>query len=345
VSLSIRLAERGVLPDRVVRIGIRRLLRARLREEERLAGSREPEALFLERMADAPIAVATDRANEQHYELPAEFFRLVLGPRLKYSSGHWSRAGETLEEAEIEMLRLTCERAGIEDGMSILDLGCGWGSFSLYVAEFYPRCRVTAVSNSASQIALIASRAAERGFDGVHTARADVNRFEPDGRFDRVVSIEMFEHVRNHRVLLGRIARWLEEDGRLFAHYFCHRRFAYPYEIEGDDDWMARHFFTGGVMPSRELLRAFETPLRVERQWTVGGTHYERTLLAWLENLDARKEEVMHILESQYGAAEARLRFVRWRLFLIACAELFGFAGGREWIVAHDLLGKEGAAS
>lgn len=345
MSLSIRLAESGVLPDPVLRAGIRRLLRTRLRDEARLAGSCEPEALFLERVAEAPIAVATERANEQHYELPAEFFRLVLGPRLKYSACLWPTGTRSLAEAEVEMLRLTCERAGIEDGMRVLDLGCGWGSLSLFVAERYPRCRVTAVSNSESQIAFLRGRAVERGFDGLRAMRADVNAFEPEGRFDRVVSVEMFEHVRNHRALLERIARWLEEEGRLFVHYFCHRKFAYPYEVEGEDDWMARHFFTGGVMPSRDLLRGVGGPLRVERGWTVDGTHYERTLLAWLRNLDARREEAMRVLESHYGTADARTWFVRWRLFLLACAELFGYDGGNEWTVAHDLLGRDGGAS
>jgi len=325
----IRIAETGYVPDAVLRMGIRRLLRQRLRNEQDTARD------DLRSLAPKRIAVAPERANEQHYELPPGFFRLMLGSRLKYSSCHWSSLGQSIDRAEEEMLALTCERAGVEDGMRVLDLGCGWGSLGLWVAERYPDCRVTLVSNAESQQRSIRDRAARQGFGNVATVRADVNEFEPSERFDRIVSVEMFEHVRNHARLLSRIARWLEPDGFLFVHLFCHREFSYPFEVETDSDWMARHFFTGGVMPSIDLLSRFDRDLTVEQFWTVGGKHYERTLLAWLDKLDGSRPEALQILEAHYGRERARLWFVRWRLFLLSCAELFGYRNGQEWMVAH----------
>lgn len=331
MSLLIRIAESGYVPDAILRAGIRRLLRRRLKDE--LRRSRENMA-----MNGAEIAVATDKANEQHYELPPEFFELILGPRLKYSCCHWSDDCRDLGAAEEEMLALTCERAEIRDGMKVLDLGSGWGSLGLSIAERFPGCMVTTVSNSEPQQRFIKARAAERGLANVTTIRADVNTFEPESTFDRVVSVEMFEHVRHHVELLSRIAGWLTPEGKLFVHIFCHGTLSYPFEVEGEDDWMARHFFTGGIMPSLDLLNSFDRDMRVVRRWEVNGTHYEKTLLAWLVRLDARRQEVGAILSGHYGPGEARLWFVRWRIFLLACAELFGYRGGREWFVGHYLL-------
>ncbi len=339
-ALLIRIAETGWVPDAWVRMGIRRLLLRRLSTEVRKAAAGDSSRLLTEDLRRGPIAVETWEANRQHYELPPAFFRLMLGPHLKYSSCHWSSPDQTLEQAEAEMLALTCERAGIEDGMYVLDLGCGWGSLSLWVAERYPNCTITAVSNSAAQAGFIRERAAERGLLNVRVLSADINRFEPPRRYDRIVSVEMFEHMRNYEQLLARVAGWLKDGGRLFVHIFCHRRLAYLFEVEGADDWMARYFFTGGLMPSLDLLDQFDRDLRVSRQWTVDGRQYERTLLAWLGNLDARRGEVLEVLARHYGADRARVWFVRWRLFLLGCSELFGYRDGTEWMVGHHLLEK-----
>jgi len=340
MNTAIRMAESGYLPDALIRFGIRRLLRQRLSEERQRAGAHEPGRRMAERLRGEPIALATERANEQHYEVPAGFFRLMLGPHLKYSSCHWSSTEQTLEQAEEEMLRLSCERARIEDGMEVLDLGCGWGSMSLWIAGRYPRCRVTAVSSSASQAGFIRDRAEWKKLRNLTVLTEDINHFDAPRQYDRIVSIEMFEHLRNYELLLSRLAGWMHSDGKLFVHIFCHRHFAYPFEIDGNNDWMARHFFTGGIMPSLDLLGRFDRDLHVVNQWNVEGGHYRRTLLAWLRNLDDRREAALELLGAHYGRREARLWFVRWRLFLLGCAELFGYNGGNEWLVSHYLLQK-----
>ena len=341
-------AESGRVPDPLLRFGIRRLVAERQREllapgfEAALASKRA----FLDETARGPIAVATARANEQHYEVPPAFFEQVLGPRLKYSCALWDAGVASLAAAEERMLAVTCERAGLADGMTVLDLGCGWGSLTLWIAEKLPGCRVLGVSNSKPQREDILRRAAERGLANVEVTTADVNAFEPESRFDRVVSVEMFEHVRNHELLLARIAGWLAPEGRLFVHHFCHRDAAYPYETEGAGNWMGRHFFTGGMMPSEDLLLRRQRELEMEAQWRVSGRHYERTSNAWLENLDARADAVLGTLAGVYGADAARLWRQRWRMFFLACAELFGFAGGEEWFVTHVRMApRDGSAS
>jgi cyclopropane-fatty-acyl-phospholipid synthase len=258
----------------------------------------------------------------------------VRGPRLKYSAALFEPGVGSLAGAEERMLAATCARAGIADGMSVLDLGCGWGSLTLYAAEHFPHCRVLGVSNSKPQREFILRRAAERGLSNVEVETADVNRFDPEGRFDRIVSVEMFEHVRNHAALLARIADWLAPEGRLFVHHFCHREAAYAYESEGAGNWMGRHFFTGGCMPSEDLLLRNQRELEVEAQWRVSGLHYEKTCNAWLANLDRGAPAVREALAAAYGG-EAALWRQRWRLFFVACAELFGFGGGTEWFVTH----------
>ncbi len=333
------MAERGLLPDPLVRVGIRRLLRDRLATES--ARSADPDAAldrFVREMARSEVAPVPHLANRQHYEVPAEFFEVVLGRHMKYSSGLWTPGTASLDEAEAAMLALTCERAGLEDGQRILDLGCGWGSLSLFAAERHPGARITAVSNSASQGAFIRARAAARGLGNVEVLTADVNRFAPSGRFDRVVSVEMFEHVRNWPELLRRVRAWLEPAGRLFVHVFAHRRFAYPFEVDGDGDWMARNFFTGGLMPSHDLLGRLAGPFEVESRWLVPGTHYQRTAEAWLDRLDAGWPRAVAALARVLPRREAELQARRWRIFFLACAELFGFAGGEEWVVSHHRL-------
>jgi cyclopropane-fatty-acyl-phospholipid synthase len=334
VPLAIDLCELGLVPDPVMRAGMRRLMRARLVDEQRLAagGSR---AARLAELRTSPVAIETARANEQHYEVPAAFFQKALGPHLKYSSCWFDSPATLLGDAEAAMLRLTCERAGLADGQQVLELGCGWGSLTLWMASHYPRSRITAVSNSASQREFILARAAERSLGNVEVITADANTFDTAGRFDRVVSVEMFEHMRNYAVLMERISRWLAPGGRLFVHIFCHRELLYPFTTGDDYDWMARYFFTGGLMPAEDTLAQFQDHLVLEEQWRVPGTHYQLTSEAWLANLDANADAVMDVLRAAYGPAEARRWFNRWRMFFLAVAELFGYAGGSEWFVGH----------
>ena len=335
------LVERGWVPDALVRMGIRRLCadKARLERAGGPAAMAARAAAVREAMRTAPIALHTREANEQHYEVPAAFYTHVLGPRMKYSGAWWDGA-RTLAEAEDAMLALSCERAQLADGQRILELGCGWGSLTLWMAEHYPASRITAVSNSASQRAFILTRAAERGLTNVEVITADMNVFTPpaEARYDRVVSVEMFEHMRDWEGLLSRIRGWLTPDGALFVHVFCMRDATYFFEVDGRSDWMARHFFTGGLMPSETLLADCATGFRLDERWRVNGSHYARTSRAWLENQDAAREAILPILSATYGTAEAARWFQRWRLFFMACEELFGFGTGEDWFVTHARL-------
>ena len=334
-SLAMELAERGIAPDAAIRFGIRRLCAQRL-EEESARG--ESAATFADRMRQGPVAPVPEKANEQHYEAPAELFRLALGPRLKYSCCLWEDGVTTLADAEEAALAETCRRARIADGQRILELGCGWGSLSLWMAERYPDSRITAVSNSRLQRAFIEERAVERGLENLRVVTRDMNDFSTDERFDRVLSVEMFEHMRNYEELLRRIAEWLAPGGKLFVHIFCHRRYAYAFETAGATEWLGRNFFTGGIMPGVDVFAHFQRDMRVQRQWTWDGQHYQKTANAWLANMDARKPEILRTLAATYGAAEAGRNFQRWRIFFMACAELWGYAGGAEWMVGHYLM-------
>jgi cyclopropane-fatty-acyl-phospholipid synthase len=342
MSAAITLTEKGLVPDPLVRWGIRRLLHQRLAEQRRLGPPSNAVRAFVEEMRRAPVALHTDAANEQHYEVPAEFFQAALGRHLKYSSAWWDETTPDLDAAEARMLAITAERAGLADGQRILELGCGWGSLSLWMAEHYPQATIVSVSNSASQRRYITAQAEDRGLRNLEVRTADINEFEPHATFDRVVSVEMFEHVRNWEALLGRVEGWLAPGGRLFLHVFAHREYAYPFETEGASNWMGRYFFTGGMMPSHDLPEQIDSGFEVEQSWVVDGTHYARTAEAWLDNTDRRRRQLLPVLEATYGVRDAAVWFRRWRLFFLACAELFAWDSGKEWHVSHHLLKRRG---
>lgn len=332
------LCERGWIPDRLARFGMRRLVRERMREEGGggIAARAARQEAFLDALREGPIAVATDDANDQHYEVPSDFFVRVLGPRLKYSCAWYDAADDGLERAEAAMLALSCQRAGIVDGMRLLDLGCGWGSLSLWMAEHFPASRITAVSNSATQKAHIDARAQAAGLTNLEVVTANVVEWDTQVRFDRILSIEMMEHMSNWEALLSKVSGWLAPEGRLFTHVFCNREVGYPYR--SGDGWMERHFFTGGIMPREDQFEQFPDQVHVEQRWWVDGTHYERTSNDWLRRLDAQRDAVAAICLECYGAEEATIWVQRWRMFFMACAELFGIDGGRRYGVVHTLM-------
>ncbi|MEO7056437.1 MAG: cyclopropane-fatty-acyl-phospholipid synthase family protein [Caldimonas sp.] len=338
-AAALRWIERGRVPDGVVRLGIRRLLTARLAElhDDDAAATAALGEVFVREMREAPIAPLPEKANEQHYALPAAFFAAVLGPHRKYSSCFWPADAVTLEEAEAAALAATCDRAGIAGGQRILELGCGWGSLTLWMAERFPTSHVTALSNSRSQREFIEAEAMRRGLGNVEVLTRDMNAFDTAQRFDRIVSVEMFEHLRNWPRAFANVARWLAPQGRFFMHVFAHRGAPYPFVERDASDWMTRHFFAGGLMPSDDLALRFQDDLRLLERWRWDGTHYQRTAEAWLRNMDRQHADLKPLFASIYGA-EADVWWMRWRLFFMAVAELFGHAGGQQWWVGHYLF-------
>ncbi len=339
-QLAVDSAERGWIPDSLLRYGMRKLCEKRLRPEHI---AREEAAQFATLVRQGPIALVPEKANEQHYEVPAEFFDLVLGPRRKYSCCFYPPGVTDLATAEEESLRQSCEHAQVADGQEILELGCGWGSLTLWLLEKYPQARITAVSNSSSQRQFIRGQAEKLGFsERLQLITADMNQFSPPAKYDRVMSIEMFEHMRNYEQLLHRIRGWLRPGGKLFVHIFCHRWLAYDFDGQGAADWMSRNFFSGGIMPSVDFLSRFPNDLRVEEQWIWNGEHYAKTADAWVENLDRRQAAILPILAKIYGPADARRWWQRWRMLFLAGSELFGYKRGEEWLVGHYRLAEIG---
>lgn len=337
-----RLLENDHVPDFLIRKKIVQLLEVRLKDET-LANRELQQAHLMNIIAElkqSPIAIETRAANEQHYEVPTTFFKMVMGQHMKYSSCYWTPETKTLSEAETLALEKTCAHAELQDGLQILELGCGWGSLSMFMAAKYPNAQITGVSNSATQKAYIDATCAQRGLKNVRIITADMNVFALDEKFDRVVSVEMFEHMRNYRLLLKKINNMLTDDGKLFVHIFTHKEFTYYFDVVNDDDWMSKYFFTGGIMPSDDLLFYFNEDLKVQKHYHWDGTHYQKTAEAWLQNMDAHKAEIMPILASTYGKENATKWWVYWRIFFMACAELWGYKNGNEWFVSHYLFTK-----
>ena len=332
------LLEKNLLPDGLIRVGIRRLLRQRLRE----IAAPSPEAQvaeFAAALRTLPIAVNTAESKAQHYEVPTAFYQRCLGPRLKYSSGYYERGDETLAQAEEKMLALTAARAQLADGLDILELGCGWGSLTLWLAENFPHARVTGVSHSRTQREHILGEAGRRGLGNITILTCDMNNLTlPAGSFDRIVSVEMFEHMKNWPRLMARLAGWLRPGGLFFAHVFVHAQYAYHFEARDNSDWMSRYFFTGGMMPARGLFPLFQDDLKLVQEWTVKGRHYAQTAEHWLQNMDAHEGEIRPRLAETYGADQATRWWVYWRVFFMACAELWKFRDGEEWHVSHYLF-------
>ena len=327
------IAELGLIPDVFIKTAVRFITKKRLNE----SGIHENKLNVIKSISEGGIAEKTDDANEQHYEVPPEFFKYALGKNLKYSCSFFDKT-DSLDEAEKSMLELYIERADIQEGHDILDLGCGWGSFSLYVAEKYPSVSITAVSNSKDQITFIQNEAKRRGLFNIMASKMDVNNLDLDNKFDRIVSIEMFEHLRNYKLILNSLNSLLKPDGRLFVHIFCHKELTYFYEIKNNYDWMTKYFFEGGIMPSQDIFKYFDDELEVINQWDVNGNHYAKTCKAWLNNHYKNKDKILDIFDKHYD--KPKIWFNRWRIFFLSCEAFFAINNGREYFVSHYLLKK-----
>ncbi|MEI8137138.1 MAG: class I SAM-dependent methyltransferase [Bacteroidota bacterium] len=338
-----KLLEKDKLPDSLIRIGIRKLLKQRLLEEDK-GNTEAQQAHLMQLIAElkaSPIAINTQEANEQHYEVPTLFYQYCLGKHLKYSSGYWNTGVIDIDTSEKDMLELTCQRAELIDGQDVLELGCGWGSLSLFMAEKFPKSNITSVSNSHTQKIYIDEQAQKRGLKNITVITININDFVLDKTFDRVVSIEMFEHMRNYQKLMHKVASLLKPLGKLFVHIFTHKEYAYKFEVKDETDWMSKYFFTGGIMPSDDLLLYFNEQLSIEKHWHLSGTHYSKTSEAWLKNMDKHKIEIIPLFEKTYGKENATKWWVYWRIFYMACAELWNYNNGEEWLVSHFLFTKK----
>lgn len=337
------LLEKNKIPDFLIRIGIRRLLKQRLKDEKKETPQAQKQHLLMlvEELKNSPIAIETKAANEQHYEVPTQFYQYCLGKHLKYSSGFWKEGVTDIDTSERDMLDITCERAELQNGQEVLELGCGWGSLSLFMSAKFPKSNFTVVSNSRTQKIYIDEQAKLRGIHNLTVLTIDINNFNIDKKFDRVVSVEMFEHLRNYKLLFNKIASLLKDDGKMFVHVFTHKTYAYKFEVKDDTDWMSKYFFTGGIMPSNDLFSYFNDDLKIVNQWIVNGTHYNKTSEAWLQNMDKHKAEIIPLFEKTYGKENATKWWVYWRVFYMACAELWGYDKGNEWMVVHYLFTKK----
>nr|AJD20225.1 coclaurine N-methyltransferase [Podophyllum peltatum] len=340
IKAGLQMLEANLLPDFLLRRAARMLLSMRLRVSYKPTAAEQLLDLmeFAHSLKEFPISIHQDEANSQHYEVPAEFYKLVLGKHLKYSSSYFSKPTSRLDESEQAMLELYCERAQLVDGQKVLDLGCGWGSFSLYAAKKFPQSRITGLSNSNTQKDFIEEECRKQGITNVNIITSDINVFEAGTTYDRIVSIEMFEHMKNYKELLKKISSWMKPDALLFVHIFVHKVFAYHFQDSGDDDWMARSFFTGGTMPADGLLLYFQDDLSILNHWRVSGNHYSRTSEEWLKNMDRNLEPIKIIFAKTYGENEIRKWIAYWRTFFLAVSELFGYNNGEEWMVSHYLF-------
>lgn len=334
---AINWVEQGFIPDTIIRKGIQRLLKERLKEihsnnvEELLISK----SRFIDDMREAPIAIMTDKANEQHYEVPSEFYELILGKHNKYSCCFWDEETQSLNQAEENALDISCLHAQLYNGQQILELGCGWGSLTLWMAQKYPQSHITAVSNSHSQRKHIETCAQALGLSNIDVLTCDMNDFNTDKEFNRIVSIEMFEHMRNWEILFSNVAGWLKGNGKFFMHVFTNRQAAYAFEVKESSDWMSEYFFTGGMMPSDDLALYFQHDLALEKNWAWSGHHYAKTSNAWLQNMDNHKTELMQLIKDTYCEHNSQTWWMRWRIFFMACAELFAFDNGQQWHVMH----------
>ncbi|MEO6306085.1 MAG: class I SAM-dependent methyltransferase [Bacteroidia bacterium] len=338
-----KLLEKNKVPDSLIRIGIRKLLKQRLQDENK--GNTEAQQahlmLLIDELKASPIAVNTLEANEQHYEVPTQFYQYCLGKHLKYSSGYWNTGVTDIDMSEKDMLEITCQRAELKDGQDVLELGCGWGSLSLFMSAKFPKSNFTVVSNSRTQKIYIDEQAKQRGINNLNVITININDFTLDKTFDRVVSVEMFEHMRNYQKLMHKVSTLLKPEGKLFVHIFTHKEYAYKFEVIDDTDWMSKYFFTGGIMPSDDLLLYFNEELGIQKHWHVSGMHYSKTSEAWLQNMDKHKDKIMPLFEQTYGKENAVKWWVYWRIFYMACAELWAYNNGEEWIVSHYLFTKK----